>query len=50
MEQSYNIWLLLSLTLLGGAAIGFFISRQMPAKNPDRTQQRLDELQERFDN
>lgn len=50
MEQSYNIWLLLVLALAAGAAIGFFISRQMAASNPERTQQRLDELQQRFDN
>lgn len=50
MEQSYNIWLLLALALMGGAAIGFFISRKVPGVSPDRTQQRLDELQERFDN
>lgn len=49
MEQSYNIWLLLGLALLAGAIIGFLISRKMPGVNPDRTQQRLDELQERFD-
>ena len=50
MEQSYNIWLLLVLALAAGAGIGFFVSRQISVKNPDRTQQRLDELQERFDN
>ena len=50
MEQSYNIWLLLALALVAGTAIGFFISRRVPARTPDRTQQLLDELQERFDN
>lgn len=49
MEQSYNIWLLLGLALLAGAGIGFFISRKVQASNPERTQQRLDELQQRFD-
>lgn len=49
MEQSYNIWLLLPLALVVGAVIGFFISRRVTASNPERTQQRLDELQERFD-
>lgn len=50
MEQSYNIWLLLTLALLAGIGVGFFISRKVPGVSPDRTQQRLDELQERFDN
>ena len=50
MEQSYNIWLLLALALVAGTAIGFFISRRVPTRTPDRTQQLLDELQERFDN
>lgn len=49
MEQSYNIWLLLGLALVVGAIIGYFISRQVTASNPERTQQRLDELQQRFD-
>ena len=49
MEQSYNIWLLLALAVSAGGAMGYFISRKVTASNPERTQKRLNELQERFD-
>lgn len=50
MEQSLTAWLLPALTLLAGTTIGFLLSRlPFGGNTPQRTQQQLDELQERFD-
>ncbi|CAD5106810.1 YhcB family protein [Zestomonas carbonaria] len=49
MEQTLTAWLLPTLTLLAGIAIGFVVARLLPTAAPNRTQRQLDELQERFD-
>ncbi|AYC34221.1 DUF1043 family protein [Pseudomonas cavernae] len=49
MEQTLTAWLLPTLTLLAGIAIGFVVARLLPNAAPNRTQRQLDELQERFD-
>ncbi|MCY1350842.1 hypothetical protein D9M68_526820 [compost metagenome] len=48
MEQTLT-WLLPTLTLLIGIAIGFAVTRLLPNTAPNRTQRQLDDLQERFD-
>lgn len=46
MEQSLTTWLLPLLGVLVGVAIGFFLAR---SSAPGRSQQQMDDLQERFD-
>ncbi|MFJ7884197.1 YhcB family protein [Pseudomonas sp. NPDC096917] len=50
MEHSLLIWLLPTLALVAGVAIGFLIARLLPNAAPSRTQRQLDDIQERFDN
>ena len=49
MEQSLTPWLLPTLALLVGVAIGFLAARLLPNAAPNRTQRQLDEMQQRFD-
>ena len=49
MEHSLLIWLLPTLALVAGVAIGFLVARFLPNAAPNRTQRQLDDIQERFD-
>ncbi|MHC9953317.1 YhcB family protein [Corynebacterium diphtheriae] len=49
MEHSLLVWLLPTLALVAGVAIGFLIARLLPNAAPNRTQRQLDDIQERFD-
>jgi len=49
VEQSLSVWLIPALTLVGGIIIGFILARVLKRAAPGKTQQQLDELQERFD-
>ena len=49
MEQSLPIWLIPTLTLVGGIVIGVILARVLQRTAPGKTQDQLDELQERFD-
>ena len=49
MEHSLLVWLLPTLALVVGVAIGFLIARLVPNAAPSRTQRQLDDIQERFD-
>ncbi|WP_205343165.1 YhcB family protein [Denitrificimonas caeni] len=49
MEQSLPIWLIPTLTLVGGIIIGVILARVLQRTAPGQTQRQLDELQERFD-
>ena len=49
MEHSLLVWLLPTLALVVGVAIGFLIARVAPNAAPSRTQRQLDDIQERFD-
>lgn len=49
MEHSLLVWLLPTLALVVGVAIGFLIARVAPNAAPSRTQRQLDNIQERFD-
>ena len=49
MEQSLPIWLIPTLTLVGGVIIGLILARVLQRTSPGQTQRELDELQERFD-
>ena len=49
MEHSLLIWLLPTLALVAGVAIGFLVARLLPNAAPNRTQRQLDDIQERFD-
>ena len=49
MEHSLLIWLLPTLALVAGVAIGFLVARLLPNAVPNRTQRQLDDIQERFD-
>ncbi|TWR97780.1 Z-ring associated ZapG family protein [Pseudomonas saxonica] len=49
MEHSLLIWLLPTLALVAGVAIGFLLARLLPNAAPNRTQRQLDDIQERFD-
>ncbi|WP_150580578.1 YhcB family protein, partial [Pseudomonas fluorescens] len=49
MEHSLLVWLLPTLALVVGVAIGFLIARLAPNAAPNRTQRQLDDIQERFD-
>ncbi|WP_411390204.1 YhcB family protein [Pseudomonas sp. MPB23] len=50
MEHSLLVWLLPTLALVAGVAIGFLVARLLPNAAPNRTQRQLDDIQERFDN
>ena len=49
MEHSLLVWLLPTLALVVGVAIGFLIARLAPNAAPSSTQRQLDDIQERFD-
>ena len=49
MEHSLLIWLLPTLALVAGVAIGFLVARLLPNAVPNRTQRQLYDIQERFD-
>lgn len=49
MENSLPIWLIPTLTLVGGIVIGVILARILQASSPKSTQSQLSELQERFD-
>ena len=49
MEQSLPVWLIPALTLVGGIIIGVILARVLQRTAPGKTQNQLDELQERFD-
>ncbi|NNG62339.1 DUF1043 domain-containing protein, partial [Pseudomonas fragi] len=49
MEHSLLIWLLPTLALVAGVAIGFLIARLLPNAAPNSTQRQLDDIQKRFD-
>ncbi|KIH81883.1 YhcB family protein [Pseudomonas batumici] len=49
MEHSLLVWLLPTLALVAGVAIGFLIARLVPSAAPSSTQRQLDDIQERFD-
>ncbi|QQZ41132.1 DUF1043 family protein [Pseudomonas sp. SK3(2021)] len=49
MEHSLLVWLLPTLALIAGVAIGFLVARLLPNAAPNRTQRQLDDIQERFD-
>lgn len=49
MEHSLLVWLLPTLALVAGVAIGFLVARLLPNAAPNRTQRQLDDIQERFD-
>lgn len=50
MENSLPIWLIPTLTLVGGIIIGVILARILQASSPKSTQSQLSDLQERFDN
>lgn len=49
MEQSFAAWLLPALALVVGVAIGFLLARLLPGAAPGGVQNKLDEMQERFE-
>jgi uncharacterized membrane-anchored protein YhcB (DUF1043 family) len=49
VEHSLLVWLLPTLALVAGVAIGFLIARLLPNAVPNSTQRQLDDIQERFD-
>ena len=49
MEQSLPVWLIPALTLVGGIIIGVILARVLQRTAPGKTQNQLDQLQERFD-
>ena len=49
MEHSLLVWLLPTLALVAGVAIGFLVARLLPNAVPNSTQRQLDDIQERFD-
>lgn len=49
MELSLLVWLLPTLALVVGVAIGFGVARLLPNAVPNSTQRQLDDIQERFD-
>lgn len=49
MDLSLSVWLVSTLTLVGGIVIGVTLTRMTRTTVPEKTQQQLDELQERFD-
>jgi uncharacterized protein len=49
VEHSLLVWLLPTLALVAGVAIGFLVARLLPNAAPSSTQRQLDDIQERFD-
>ncbi|MDH0746320.1 DUF1043 family protein [Pseudomonas sp. GD03842] len=49
MDYSLLVWLLPTIALVAGVAIGFFVARALPNAAPNSTQRQLDDVQERFD-
>jgi uncharacterized membrane-anchored protein YhcB (DUF1043 family) len=49
VELSLLVWLLPTLALVAGVAIGFLVARLLPNAAPNGTQRQLDDVQERFD-
>ena len=49
MDYSLLVWLLPTIALIAGVAIGFFVARALPNAAPNGTQRQLDDVQERFD-
>ena len=49
MDYSLLVWLLPTIALIVGVAIGFFVARALPNAAPNGTQRQLDDVQERFD-
>ncbi|WP_296259268.1 MULTISPECIES: YhcB family protein [unclassified Pseudomonas] len=49
MDYSLLVWLLPTIALIVGVAIGFFVARALPHAAPNSTQRQLDDIQERFD-
>ncbi|SEJ15522.1 MULTISPECIES: YhcB family protein [unclassified Pseudomonas] len=49
MDYSLLVWLLPTIALIVGVAIGFFVARALPHAAPNSTQRQLDDVQERFD-
>lgn len=49
MDYSLLVWLLPTLALIIGIAVGFLVARVLPNAVPNRTQRQLDDIQERFD-
>ncbi|WPO99199.1 DUF1043 family protein [Pseudomonas sp. HR96] len=50
MDYSLLVWLLPTLALVIGVAVGFLVARVLPNAVPNSTQRQLDDIQERFDN
>jgi len=49
VDYSLLVWLLPTIALVAGVAIGFFVARALPNAAPNSTQRQLDDVQERFD-
>lgn len=49
MDYSLLVWLLPTLALVIGVAVGFLVARVLPHAAPNSTQRQLDDIQERFD-
>jgi uncharacterized membrane-anchored protein YhcB (DUF1043 family) len=49
VDYSLLVWLLPTIALIAGVAIGFFAARALPNAAPNSTQRQLDDVQERFD-
>lgn len=49
VENTLPIWLIPTLTLLGGIVIGLILARIFQSSSPQSTQKQLKELQARFD-
>ena len=49
MDYSLLVWLLPTLALVIGVAVGFLIARLLPNAVPNSTQRQLDDIQQRFD-
>lgn len=49
MELSLLVWLLPTLALVIGVAVGFIVARLLPNAAPSNTQRQLDDIQKRFD-
>lgn len=49
MELSLLVWLLPTLALVIGVAVGFIVARLLPNAAPSSTQRQLDDIQQRFD-
>ena len=49
MDYSLLVWLLPTIALVVGVALGFLLARVLPHAVPNGTQRQLDDIQERFD-